>query len=113
MNGLSHRSRISEGASSLAANMVERCRIPTSPTQMATRSRFTTATKAGFAQLSRDPSEIRGGQPPHCDLVLKVNAHCYSIEASNPRHEHEWRVWEKLKLPDGKILMPGVVAHAS
>jgi 5-methyltetrahydropteroyltriglutamate--homocysteine methyltransferase len=47
------------------------------------------------------------------DLVLKVNAQCYSIEASNPRHEHEWRVWEKLKLPDGKILMPGVVGHAS
>ncbi len=47
------------------------------------------------------------------DLVLKVNAQCYSIEASNPRHEHEWRVWEKVKLPEGKILMPGVVGHAS
>jgi 5-methyltetrahydropteroyltriglutamate--homocysteine methyltransferase len=47
------------------------------------------------------------------DLVLKVNAECYSIEASNPRHEHEWQVWEKVKLPDGKILMPGVVGHAS
>jgi 5-methyltetrahydropteroyltriglutamate--homocysteine methyltransferase len=47
------------------------------------------------------------------DLVLKVNAQCYSIEASNPRHEHEWRVWEKVKLPDGKMLMPGVVGHAS
>jgi 5-methyltetrahydropteroyltriglutamate--homocysteine methyltransferase len=47
------------------------------------------------------------------DLVLKVNAQCYSIEASNPRHEHEWRVWEKVKLPDGKILMPGVVGHAT
>jgi len=47
------------------------------------------------------------------DLVLKVNAECYSIEASNPRHEHEWRVWEKVKLPDGKTLMPGVVGHAS
>ncbi|HKV54499.1 MAG TPA: cobalamin-independent methionine synthase II family protein [Candidatus Binataceae bacterium] len=47
------------------------------------------------------------------DLVLKVNAECYSIEASNPRHEHEWRVWEKVKLPDGKILMPGVAGHAS
>ena len=47
------------------------------------------------------------------DLVLKVNAECYSVEASNPRHDHEWRVWEKVKLPDGKILMPGVVGHAS
>jgi len=35
------------------------------------------------------------------------------IEASNPRHEHEWRVWEDVKLPDGKILIPGVVGHAS
>jgi 5-methyltetrahydropteroyltriglutamate--homocysteine methyltransferase len=47
------------------------------------------------------------------DLVLKVNAECYSIEASNPRHEHEWQVWRKVKLPAGKILMPGVVGHAS
>jgi 5-methyltetrahydropteroyltriglutamate--homocysteine methyltransferase len=47
------------------------------------------------------------------DLVLKVNAQCYSIEASNPRHEHEWQVWRKVKLPDGKMLMPGVVGHAS
>jgi len=47
------------------------------------------------------------------DLVLKVNAECYSLEASNARHEHEWRVWEKVKLPDGKTLMPGVVGHAS
>jgi 5-methyltetrahydropteroyltriglutamate--homocysteine methyltransferase len=47
------------------------------------------------------------------DLILKVNAECYSIEASNPCHEHEWRVWEEVKLPEGKSLMPGVVGHAS
>ena len=47
------------------------------------------------------------------DLIFKVNAECYSIEASNPRHEHEWRVWEEVKLPVGKSLMPGVVGHAS
>jgi 5-methyltetrahydropteroyltriglutamate--homocysteine methyltransferase len=47
------------------------------------------------------------------DLVLKVNAQAYSIEASNPRHAHEWRVWEEVKLPEGKILIPGVVGHAS
>ncbi len=47
------------------------------------------------------------------DLILAVNAECYSIEASNPRHEHEWQVWEDHKLPDGKSLMPGVVGHAS
>jgi len=47
------------------------------------------------------------------DLVLAVRAEGYSIEASNPRHDHEWRVWEDVKLPDGKILIPGVVGHAS
>jgi len=46
-------------------------------------------------------------------LVLKVRAGCYSIEASNPCHEHEWRVWEGVKLPDGKLLMPGVIGHYS
>ncbi len=45
------------------------------------------------------------------DLVLKVRAGAYSIEAANVRHEHEWRVWEKVKLPPGKILIPGVVTH--
>ncbi len=43
------------------------------------------------------------------DLVLKVNAGAYSIEASNPRHAHEWQVWEDVKLPDGKALIPGVI----
>ena len=45
------------------------------------------------------------------DLILQVNAGAYSIEAANPRHEHEWRVWEKTKLPKDKILIPGVVTH--
>jgi 5-methyltetrahydropteroyltriglutamate--homocysteine methyltransferase len=45
------------------------------------------------------------------DLILQVNAQAYSLEASNPRHEHEWRVWESTKLPAGKILIPGVVTH--
>jgi 5-methyltetrahydropteroyltriglutamate--homocysteine methyltransferase len=44
-------------------------------------------------------------------LILKVRAGAYSIEAANPRHEHEWRVWESAKLPEGKILIPGVVTH--
>lgn len=47
------------------------------------------------------------------DLVFKVKAQCYSIEASNPQHEHEWQVFEGVKLPDGKILMPGVVGHCA
>jgi 5-methyltetrahydropteroyltriglutamate--homocysteine methyltransferase len=44
-------------------------------------------------------------------FILTVRAGAYSIEAANPRHEHEWRVWEKTKLPEGKILIPGVVTH--
>jgi 5-methyltetrahydropteroyltriglutamate--homocysteine methyltransferase len=46
------------------------------------------------------------------DLVLKVNAQAFSIEAANPRHEWEWTVWQDVKLPEGKILMPGVISHA-
>ncbi|HEY2591494.1 MAG TPA: cobalamin-independent methionine synthase II family protein, partial [Steroidobacteraceae bacterium] len=45
------------------------------------------------------------------DLILRVKAGAYSIEAANPRHEHEWRVWERAKLPPGKILIPGVITH--
>jgi 5-methyltetrahydropteroyltriglutamate--homocysteine methyltransferase len=45
------------------------------------------------------------------DLILQVKAGAYSIEAANPRHEHEWRVWEKAKLPNDRILIPGVITH--
>jgi 5-methyltetrahydropteroyltriglutamate--homocysteine methyltransferase len=47
------------------------------------------------------------------DLILKVRAGAYLIEGANPRHEHEWRVWEKVKLPAGKKLVPGVISHAT
>jgi 5-methyltetrahydropteroyltriglutamate--homocysteine methyltransferase len=47
------------------------------------------------------------------DLVLLVNADAYSVEAGNVRHEHEWRVWQDTKLPAGKLLIPGVVSHAT
>lgn len=47
------------------------------------------------------------------DLLLKVNAGAYSVEAGNVRHEHEWKVWRDVKLPDGKIVIPGVVSHAT
>jgi len=47
------------------------------------------------------------------DLILEVKAQTYSFEAANVRHEHEWRVWQKAKLPAGKMLMPGVVSHAT
>ena len=47
------------------------------------------------------------------DLVLSVNAGAYVLECANPRHEHEWRIWEDVKLPDGKLLIPGVISHAT
>jgi 5-methyltetrahydropteroyltriglutamate--homocysteine methyltransferase len=47
------------------------------------------------------------------DLLIKINAQSYSIEAANVRHAHEWRVWQDVKLPEGKILMPGVISHAT
>jgi 5-methyltetrahydropteroyltriglutamate--homocysteine methyltransferase len=47
------------------------------------------------------------------DLILKINAQAYSIEAANPRHEHEWMVWKDVKLPEGKILIPGIISHST
>jgi 5-methyltetrahydropteroyltriglutamate--homocysteine methyltransferase len=47
------------------------------------------------------------------NLLLQVNAQTYSFEAANARHEHEWKIWKDIKLPDGKILLPGVVSHAT
>jgi 5-methyltetrahydropteroyltriglutamate--homocysteine methyltransferase len=46
------------------------------------------------------------------DLLITIKAQAYAIEAANPRHEHEYLVWEHIRLPEGKILMPGVVSHA-
>jgi 5-methyltetrahydropteroyltriglutamate--homocysteine methyltransferase len=46
------------------------------------------------------------------DLVLNINAQAFSIEGANPRHEWEWTVWQDVKLPEGKILLPGVISHA-
>jgi 5-methyltetrahydropteroyltriglutamate--homocysteine methyltransferase len=47
------------------------------------------------------------------DLIFRVRAGSYSIEASNPCHEHEWRVFESVKLPEGATLVPGVVGHCT
>lgn len=47
------------------------------------------------------------------DIILSIKASYYSFEYGNPRHEHEWRIWEGVKLPDNKALLPGVVTHAS
>jgi 5-methyltetrahydropteroyltriglutamate--homocysteine methyltransferase len=47
------------------------------------------------------------------DIMLRIKTGAYSFEAGNPRHEHEWRVWEDVKLPEGKVLIPGVITHGS
>jgi len=47
------------------------------------------------------------------DLILEIRAGGYCIEMANPRHEHEWRIWEEAKLPEGKVLLPGVISHAT
>lgn len=47
------------------------------------------------------------------DMLLEINTGSYSFEAGNVRHEHEWKVWQDVKLPEGKVLAPGVVSHAT
>jgi 5-methyltetrahydropteroyltriglutamate--homocysteine methyltransferase len=47
------------------------------------------------------------------DVIMKINAGAYSFEAANPRHDHEWRVWKDVKIPNDRILIPGVVTHSS
>ncbi|MDP7019647.1 MAG: cobalamin-independent methionine synthase II family protein [Pirellulaceae bacterium] len=51
--------------------------------------------------------------PDIVDIMLKVNAGAYLFEAGNPRHDHEWRVWEDVKVPAGKSLVPGVISHST
>jgi 5-methyltetrahydropteroyltriglutamate--homocysteine methyltransferase len=47
------------------------------------------------------------------DIILKIRAGAYSFEAANPRHEHEWKVWETARLPPDKVLIPGVISHST
>jgi 5-methyltetrahydropteroyltriglutamate--homocysteine methyltransferase len=47
------------------------------------------------------------------DLILKMRVGAFVIEGANPRHEHEWKVWQSVKLPAGKVLIPGVISHAT
>jgi len=47
------------------------------------------------------------------EIILDIRAGAYSFEAANPRHEHEWKVWENVKLPDGKVLIPGVISNST
>jgi 5-methyltetrahydropteroyltriglutamate--homocysteine methyltransferase len=47
------------------------------------------------------------------DIILKVRAGGYSFEAGNPRHEHEWEDWQRAKIPDDKVLIPGVITQST
>ena len=47
------------------------------------------------------------------DLILQVNTQTYSFEAGNVRHQHEWTIWKDVKLPAGRMIMPGVVSHST
>jgi 5-methyltetrahydropteroyltriglutamate--homocysteine methyltransferase len=77
-----------------------------------------------YALTGVDPERVRfhvcwgNGEGPHTrdiplreivDIVLQVHAAAYSVEAANPRHGHEWKVWREVKLPEGKVLIPGVI----
>ena len=70
-----------------------------------------------FRLLRRGARQVRVRQDlPLKQIVqgrLKIKAQAYGVEAANPRHEHEWMVWQDVKLPDGKILIPGMISHAT
>ena len=63
--------------------------------------------------INQGPRIYEPDLPDMIDQVLRVNAGAYSFEAGNPRHEHEYHLWENVKLPDGKLIIPGVITHAS
>ena len=65
----------------------------------------------GVSGTVRTPPTSRCGTSSRS--CWRVNAHAYSFEAGNVRHEHEWKVWQEVKLPDDKLILPGVVSHAT
>jgi len=63
--------------------------------------------------INEGPRLYEAGLPQIIEYVLKINAGSFSFEAANPRHEHEYHLFERVKVPDGKVLCPGVITHAS
>jgi 5-methyltetrahydropteroyltriglutamate--homocysteine methyltransferase len=63
--------------------------------------------------INQGPRRYELGLADVIDLVLGINAGAYSFEAANPRHEHEWRVWKQVGLPERAVLMPGFVTNSS
>jgi 5-methyltetrahydropteroyltriglutamate--homocysteine methyltransferase len=63
--------------------------------------------------INEGPRLYEASLPQLIGCMLKINAGSYSFEAANPRHEHEYHLFEQVKIPDGKVLCPGVITHAS
>jgi 5-methyltetrahydropteroyltriglutamate--homocysteine methyltransferase len=63
--------------------------------------------------INEGPRLYEAGLADIIEYVLKINAGSYSFEAANPRHEHEYHLFERVKVPDGRVLCPGVITHAS
>ena len=63
--------------------------------------------------INEGPRLYEANLPQIIEYVLKINAGSFSFEAANPRHEHEYHLFERVKVPDGKVLCPGVITHAS
>ena len=63
--------------------------------------------------INEGPRIYEASLPQIIDYVLKINAGSFSFEAANPRHEHEYHLFERVKVPEGKALVPGVITHAS
>jgi 5-methyltetrahydropteroyltriglutamate--homocysteine methyltransferase len=63
--------------------------------------------------INEGPRLYEAGLSDIIEYVLKINAGSYSFEAANPRHEHEYHLFERVKVPEGKVLCPGVITHAS
>ena len=77
---------------------------------MASRSSVPATTCAG--QLER-AAQHRRPLREIVDLILRVRVGGYALEQANPRHEHEWTVWRDVKLPDDRVLLPGLISHAT
>jgi len=63
--------------------------------------------------INEGPRLYEANLPQIIEYVLKITAGSFSFEAANPRHEHEYHLFERVKVPDGKVLCPGVITHAS
>jgi 5-methyltetrahydropteroyltriglutamate--homocysteine methyltransferase len=63
--------------------------------------------------INEGPRLYEASLPELIGYILKINAGSYSFEAANPRHEHEYHLFESVKVPEGKVLCPGVITHAS